>query len=100
MSPYERACRNALECQDACNFSGVLNSFFRDMEAVREHLKANEAFSPSAFANHPVALWYLDKLADLQGRPSWERMSEAYDLLQHAVDIANARDVLDPVEAA
>jgi hypothetical protein len=79
MSPYEKAHRNALDIQDACNFFGVLQSFVRDMEAVREHMHANGTYGSHAFAMHPVAILYIDKLIDLQRRPSDEILSLARD---------------------
>jgi hypothetical protein len=69
MTAYEKAHKNALDVQNGCNFSGVLKSFARDMEAVREHMHATGTYGSHAFAMHPVALMYMDKLADLQGRP-------------------------------
>lgn len=79
MTPYRRAHKNALDVQDACNFSGVLLAFARDMEAVREHMHATGGFNTRAFALHPVAILYMDKLADLQGRPGTDELSEAWD---------------------
>ena len=77
MTAYEKACRNALSVQDACSFSGVLKSFARDMEAVREHMHAAGTYGSHAFAMHPVAIMYMDKLADLQGRPNTSTLSDA-----------------------
>lgn len=78
MSSYQRACRNAIDVQDASNFSGVLRAFAEDMEAVREQLRAEGAYSSHAFAVHPVALMYMDKLADLQRRPDPDALYAAF----------------------
>ncbi len=79
MTPYQKAHKNALEVQDACNFSGVLLSFARDMEHVREHMRQEGSYGSLAFATHPVAILYMDKLADLQRRPDLDVLSRAYD---------------------
>jgi hypothetical protein len=47
------------------------------MEAVREHMHAMGTYGSQAFAMHPVALMYMDKLADLQGRPDATTLSDA-----------------------
>ena len=96
LSAYERACKNALDVQDACNFSGVLLSFAQDMDAVRTHLKilGDGCYATADLANHPVALWYLDKLLSLQGRPKHSRLSEACRELERVVAEAQARDQL------
>ncbi len=93
LTPYERACKNALDVQDACNFSGVLLSFARDMEVVREELKRTGKYDSNSFAKHPVALWYLDKLADLQGRPADDGLvlSNAHDELCSIVEAGKER---------
>lgn len=90
MTAYQRACKNAIEVQDACNFSGVLRSFAEDMEAVREHLRAEGAYSSLAFATHPVALMYLDKLADLQRRPDHDELYVAFKACRDAYTPAAA----------
>ena len=85
MTAYQKAHANALLVQDACNFSGVLKSFAKDMEAVREHLYLTGTYSSTAFATHPVAILYMDKLIDLQRRPDGSILSAAYDQC-HAVE--------------
>ncbi len=81
MTAYAKACKNAIDVQDACNFSGVLLSFARDMEAVRDHMRAEGTYGSEAFATHPVAIAYIDKLSDLQRRPDSMDVSRAFDAL-------------------
>ena len=90
MTAYERACKNALDVQDACNFSGVLKSFAQDMEAVREHLYELGIYSASTFAMHPVALLYMDKLADLQRRPDSMVLFHAFDACRGAIALCKS----------
>ncbi len=93
LTPYEKACKNALDVQDACNFSGVLLSFARDMEAVRDHLRANNAYDSDAFAKHPVAILYMDKLADLQRRPDWRELCDAIDHVKEVIELVTPAGV-------
>lgn len=79
MTPYERACKNAVDVQNACNFSGVLFSFAEDIRAVIDHLRETGAYSTPAVAVHPVCVLYMDKLRDLQGRPGFEEFSAAHE---------------------
>lgn len=61
----QQAARTALECQDACNLSGVLASF---KEIVHEVLwpEARRLGKGTDFVNtHPIVTLFLDKLASL-----------------------------------
>lgn len=80
-STIKIAARNALQCQDACNLSGVLFTFARDMQAVCD--ESNRLEKGTDWKNqHAVVILYLDKLAQLAG--GWIRwdgvaLSEAID---------------------
>ncbi len=85
MTAYQRACRNAIDVQNACNFSGVLFSFAEDMRAVCDHLNATGESSSINRALHPVAVLYIDKLADLQRRPGYEEFGKALRACEAAI---------------
>jgi cobalamin biosynthesis protein CobT len=64
----QQAAQQALDCQDACNLSGVLDSFHRIVMEVLwpEARKQNRG---TDFVNtHPIVYLFLDKLASLNGR--------------------------------
>ncbi len=61
----QQAAKTALECQDACNLSGVLASF---KEIVHEVIwpEARRLGKGTEFVNtHPIVTLFLDKLASL-----------------------------------
>jgi hypothetical protein len=63
----QQAAKTALECQDACNLSGVLASF---KEIVHEVLwvEARRIGQGTAWVNqHPICTLFLSKLASLNG---------------------------------
>lgn len=66
-----RAARNALQCQDACNLSGVGRSFADALDAINaashvlSHAKRDGG---TRWKNrHPVVFLFVHKLADLAG---------------------------------
>lgn len=75
-----QAAANALAVQDACNLSGVLFSFARDMEAV--NAAARELGEGTEWRNnHPIVRLYVDKLASLsgmQGTAGYDNFPAAY----------------------
>lgn len=79
MTPYQKAFRNAIEVQDACNFIAVLHQFDRDIRAISDHMHANGTWGTEALAKHPVCILYMDKLADLQRRPDFSVLNSAWD---------------------
>lgn len=61
----QQAAKTALDCQDACNLSGVLASF---KEIVHEVIwpEARRLGKGTEFVNtHPIVTMFLDKLASL-----------------------------------
>jgi hypothetical protein len=82
----KRAAQLALECQDACNLSGVLATF---KEIVHETLwpEARRLGKGTDWINqHPICALFLDKLTDLNRRQDF---STAYDAVS---EIAGARE--------
>jgi len=67
--------KNAIEVQDACNMVAVANQFARDLSKLRKE----ENLDSAGVNKHPVVVMYIDKLADLAGRPDFTKFSEAYD---------------------
>lgn len=60
-----KAAKDALQCQDACNFSGVEHSFHNACNAIRVHMRATDTFSSGKFAAHPVIYLFMSKLVSL-----------------------------------
>lgn len=61
----QQAAQSALDCQDACNLSGVLHTFH---QVVKDVLwpEANKQDQGTAYVNqHPIVSLFLDKLASL-----------------------------------
>lgn len=87
MTPYQRACKNSLDVQDACNISGVLHSFLEDLAAVRAH-PGNSG--TDWIRRHPVVVLYVDKLFDMVGRPEYTDYAHAHDYCRDVLDQANA----------
>ena len=59
-----RAYANALRCQGACNLSGVLYSFARDMAVI---CKETPRLGTDDKNHHPIVRMYLSKLVSLAG---------------------------------
>src|SRR5260370_19523782 len=61
---YQEAARTALECQDACNLSGVVFSFAQAMQAICD--EQNRLGKGTDWKNaHPIVTLYLSKLGSL-----------------------------------
>jgi hypothetical protein len=72
----KRAYANAYRCQDACNLSGLVFSFAKDMQAICD--EANRLSEGTNFKNqHPIVIAYLDKLCSLAGIQSFEPRAAA-----------------------
>lgn len=64
---YQEAAQWALDCQDACNLSGVAHSLSRAVAAIWD--EANKTGKGTDWVNtHPIVALYLSKLCDLNGR--------------------------------
>jgi hypothetical protein len=83
---YAHACRQAMEVQDACNFSGVCGGFYRAMVDIRNYLGHCDGGWFGKLERHPALVLWADKLNDLMGRPaerdSLEYYSKAMDACQ------------------
>jgi hypothetical protein len=80
LKSIRRLAEDAIEVQDACNLSGVAQSFARAIVHLRRYLAAvGEDSGTLAVTIHPIVTLWLDKMRDLNGRPSaWDFMN-AYD---------------------
>ena len=79
----QQAAQKAIDMQDACNLSGLVNDFPRITHAIWE--EANRLGKGTEFVNtHPIVILVLDKLCDLarmdhfSGR-SMEIFGKAYE---------------------
>ena len=68
-SLYDLA-KNALDCQTACNLSGVVHSFSRDISRLRiiltELIRSDiDRFSTDELNQHPICVLYAEKINDL-----------------------------------
>jgi len=76
----QQAAQQALDCQNACNLSGVLRSFDRIvMDVLWE--EARRIGEGTEWVNsHPICTLFLDKLADLNRRADalevWDAVEE------------------------
>jgi hypothetical protein len=76
---YQEAAQKAIECQNACNLSGVTKTFAAVTTVLWEEArKENEG---TQWVNtHPIVTLFLDKLSDLNGRKEdIADFSKAYD---------------------
>jgi len=64
---------DAIQVQDACNLSGVVFSFARHMQTL-----CDMGLDTDAKNLHPVSILFVDKLADLAGRPGYSEFHDAY----------------------
>jgi hypothetical protein len=63
---YQEAAQAALDCQDACNSSGILMTFTDAMLAICE--EAHRRGEGTRWKNtHPIAILFLLKLSELAG---------------------------------
>lgn len=61
---YQKAAKEALDCQNACNLSGVAFSFARSMQSICDY--SNRYGKGTAWKNeHPIVKLYLEKMAQL-----------------------------------
>ncbi len=83
--PTQNPYQNALDVQDACNLSGVLFSFAKDMHTICD---TEQHIGTAAKNTHPVVLMYLWKLCQLAQIPyNTEHMAA----LAHAQCVCESR---------
>lgn len=74
---YRDAAKAALDCQDACNLSGVAFDFAGAVDAIcEEQQRLGE--STEWKNRHPIAALFLSKLDSLNGRQSDADFSACY----------------------
>lgn len=61
----QKSAKDAIQVQDACNFSGVQISFHEACNAIREHFHASDSFTSGGFANHPIIVLFMSKLTSM-----------------------------------
>ncbi len=57
---------DALDCQDACNLSGLVHTLSGHMQAIREEVTADGGGTDEV-NRHPVVQLFLSKLVSLTG---------------------------------
>jgi hypothetical protein len=80
--------RNALDAQSACNLSGVVLQFARDMQEVNEEVRANGGGTEEV-NRHPVCRLYAEQIAWLTGGGGCnnpDTYTQAYDGCQRKVE--------------
>jgi hypothetical protein len=78
--------KNAVGVQDACNLSGVVHSFSRDISRLRELLQGAH-FSTDQLNRHPVCVLYAAKIASLTKYDyGTVAFSRAYDWCRYVMD--------------
>ena len=78
-------CRAAVAVQNACNLSGVVHSFSRDISRLRELLNEEPNFSTTKLNQHPVSVLYASKIASLTESESCEAFSKAWSWCSEAM---------------
>lgn len=78
---------NAVQCQDACNLSGVVHSFSRDITRLRALTDDKPGFSTTMLNQHPVCALYASKIHDLSGMgvSDFTAFGDAYNWCQAVV---------------
>ena len=77
--------RNALQVQDACNLSGVVHSFSRDIARLRQLCDKDPRFSTTRLNEHPVCVLYASKIASLTGY-AYGSFNDAYEWCRQVQD--------------
>lgn len=62
---WKELAADALQVQDACNLSGVVQSFARVITEVRRRLEFDRNSGTDAVNTHPICILYSDKIAHL-----------------------------------
>jgi len=87
---YASACKQAMDVQDACNFSGVCGGFYRALVDIRNYLNQYEGGWFGKLQRHPAVVLWIDKINDLMGRPAerepFDYFSNAWDACRQAVE--------------
>ena len=84
MADWKKLAENALYAQSACNLSGIVHSFSRDVTQVREKLREEGKEDTEDVNEHPVCVLYAAQILYLSGGglyPS-EEYRKAYEWAQ------------------
>ncbi len=73
---YFQLISSALQVQLACNLSGVVHSFSRDISKLRELFPQK---GTDWYNHHPICVLYSSKIGSLTGSESTRFFREAYD---------------------
>lgn len=83
--------KETLEIQSACNPLGLSKGYARALTDLRQELeRLGLPCDTKAVCEHPINVWWVDKLSDLSGRPSMSLLSEGYSTL---VNLSNQEDM-------
>jgi len=92
MLTIQDAAKLALQCQDACNLSGIAISFADVMRAVCE--EATRLNKGTRWKNeHPITTLFLSKMSELNGCGS--TLNEQFDIAQAACEILASGGSID-----
>lgn len=86
----QQLAQNVLDAQSACNLSGIIHSFSRDITRLRTLMQEGElknTFSTDKLNRHPICLLYSSKIASLTYSDSSVEFVLAYDMCK---DIAKS----------
>ncbi len=89
----KKAAQTAIDCQDACNLSGVLASF---KVIVHEVIwpEARRLNKGTDWVNsHPICTLFIDKLADLNGRADFGPAYRACELIAETGEMPTLEQV-------
>jgi hypothetical protein len=89
MKTIKELSQDALDCQMACNASGVIHSFSRAITDLRAVLSSEPGFSTDVLNRHPICVLYSSKIASLTGSESGLEFSKAYEACCKEVEKPN-----------
>ena len=88
---YERAAKEALQVQDACNLSGVALSFVSAILAVKSEA-AKQGRGAQWVSRHPIIFLFEDKIADLLGRSHFDDLDRYHEATEECKQIAGLKE--------
>ena len=71
--------QNALDASNACNLSGVVISFARDIQSLRLLAREQGWDSSEKINSHPVSVLYSQAIGNITGSESGLAYSKAYE---------------------
>jgi hypothetical protein len=72
--------QRALDVQDACNLSGVVNSFSSALSKIWEECRKVDGRGTKWVNEHPISILYSSKIASLSGSEVSARFSRSMDM--------------------